>query len=602
MIEPAGNSFDTAAGDWPVLSWRDYLPQLLNYFRPYRWHLLAAVIATLLVSGSSVVALMLVERVSQALLNAGDLAVLNQILLSVVVVFAVVGVIAFAQIYLSGYAGHRVASSMRRDALEHLLNLSLAFHQRQRVGELMMRVNQDIQVIQQAVDRLVTRVLRIVFMPLIVLLYLVYLNWRLTLLSVVIVPLFAGVFLWIGKKLYRSGHQAATGLAGLNAALQEILLNNYIIKCFASEAHELERFEQRNRRYLQINLRQLRLLALQRPLMALLQMCCVLAIVWYGAAQLHNGMLNVSQLTAFFAGLGVLISTFSALSGLHLEIQNVVVAVERFFQLLAVPPTLIDAPDAIELPRPRGAVAFEQVGFRYSEDAGAPLVLRDISFTALPGQTVALVGLSGAGKTTLMNLLLRLYDPLSGRITIDGYDLRRLTMASLRRYIAIVPQQPELFSGTLRDNIAYGNREACDAAIIAAAQQAHAHDFISRLPGAYAATTGERGVRLSAGERQRIAIARAFLRDPRIIILDEPSAFLDAHSEHLIQQSLQSLALGRTTFVIAHRFSTLLSADSIVVLEQGRIVESGNHDTLLSRRGRYAGLYRRQVDGLLIDR
>jgi ABC-type multidrug transport system fused ATPase/permease subunit len=191
---------------------------------------------------------------------------------------------------------------------------------------------------------------------------------------------------------------------------------------------------------------------------------------------------------------------------------------------------------------------------------------------------------------------------LSGRITIDGYDLRRLAMASLRRYIAIVPQQPELFSGTLRDNIAYGNREACDAAIIAAAQQANAHDFISRLPGAYAATTGERGVRLSAGERQRIAIARAFLRDPRIIILDEPSAFLDAHSEHLIQQSLQSLARGRTTFVIAHRFSTVLSADSIVVLEQGRIVESGNHDTLLSRRGRYAGLYRRQVDGLLIDR
>jgi ABC-type multidrug transport system fused ATPase/permease subunit len=290
------------------------------------------------------------------------------------------------------------------------------------------------------------------------------------------------------------------------------------------------------------------------------------------------------------------------LSGLHLEIQNVVVAVERFFQLLAVSPTLIDAPDAIELPRPHGLVCFEQVDFRYDADAGAPLVLHDISFSAVPGQTIALVGLSGAGKTTLMNLLLRLYDPLSGRITIDGYDLRRLTMASLRRYIAIVPQQPELFSGTLRDNIAYGNREACDAAIIAAAQQANAHDFISRLPGAYAATTGERGVRLSAGERQRIAIARAFLRDPRIIILDEPGAFLDAHSEHLIQQSLQSLALGRTTFVIAHRFSTVLSADSIVVLEQGSIVESGNHDTLLSRRGRYAGLYRRQVDGLLIDR
>lgn len=581
---------------WRLLQKQTFFPAsvfeiLLGYSKPYRWYFVGAILAALLVSGSSVVALTLVERGTAAFMSS-QIDDLGNVLLITAIFFSIIGGIAFIQVYLSAYVGQRIATDMRQISLQHILGLSMAFQNRQRTGDLMSRIHQDIQIIQHGMGKLVTRLIRSIFMPPMVIAYLFYLNWKLTLLSVFLVPAFVVILGHLGKKLRSSGHQTAVEMANLNVRLQEILANLYIIKCFGTESHEAKRFERKNETYFQASMWQTTLLALERPIVALFQMFSFLAIIWYGGWLLADGEISQQQAMAFFVGLGILVESISSLSKLHMELQQLFVSVERFTQLLSNKNSVVELPNAVPLKTVDRNIQLKGVCFRYEEknyDA-----LNNIDLTIQAGQQVALVGPSGAGKTTLVNLMLRLYDPTEGEVLVDDQNLRMTSLSSLRKLIGIVPQNLDLFSGTINENIAYGMMQVSEEKIHKAASMANADGFISRLPDGYQTQVGERGLQLSAGERQRIAIARVFLRDPSILILDEATAYQDTESEHLIQQSLQRLLRNRTAIIIAHRLSTVQKANRIIVLDQGQIKETGSHQELIDRSGLYQRLYEKQ--------
>lgn len=567
------------------------LKVLLRYAKPYRWYFFGAISAAVLVSCSSVIALALVERGTAAFISA-QIDELSNILIITAVVFTFFGFITFIQVYLSAYVGQRVATDMRQISLQHVLGLSIAFQNRQKTGDLMSRIHQDIQIIQHGMGRLVTRLIRSIFMPPVVIGYLFYLNWKLTLLSVFVLPAFIVILGRLGKKMRNSGHQTATEMADMNAVLQEILANLYIIKSFGTERHEAKRFERKNETYFHTSMRQNILLALERPIVALFQMFSFLAVIWYGGWLLADGQISQEQVMAFLAGLGILVESISSLSKLHMELQQLFVSVERFTNLCSNKNTVVEIPEAVPLRAIDKGIQFNNVCFRYEEQGDD--ILKNINFEIPVGKAVALVGPSGAGKTTLINLVLRLYDPTKGEILINNQNLRKVTLSSLRKKIGVVPQNVDLFAGTIRDNIAYGMRDATNEEIEKAAKMANADGFISRLPDGYLTPVGERGLNLSGGERQRIAIARVFLRDPPILIMDEATAYQDAGSEQLIQQSLQQLLQNRTAVIIAHRLATVQKADNIVVFDQGRIVEAGSHHKLMRQSGLYKQLYQQQ--------
>jgi len=556
--------------------------------RPYRWQLLLSALGAVLVSGSSVPALMLVERASGALI-AADSAALTRLMLVTVVLYGGVGLLAYGHIYLTARVGQRLATAMRLRAFRHTLALPLVVQQGQRLGESISRIHQDIEEVQRGVERLATRLLRVVFMPPVVLGYLLYLDWRLTLLTLVVAPPFLAVVGRLGRRMHRYGHRNAERLADLTALLQETLHNAALARSCNAEDHELARFAARNEAYYRSRLGGLRVLALQRPLIALLQLGCMLLVVWYGGQRLASGALTVEALTAFFVGIGLLVDALGAISGVHLDLQQTRAAVERYADLLARPA----APAGGRRPlRLRGELRLEAVGFHYPGAAQAALM--DVNLTVAAGETVAVVGPSGAGKTTLVNLLPRLLEPTSGCLWIDGQDSRILDPTWLREHIAVVSQDTALIAASLRDNIAYARPDAREADILRAARAAHVLEFAERLPDGLDTPVGERGWTLSGGQRQRLALARAFLRDPRILILDEITAHLDAHAEAAIQDALARLLPGRTALIIAHRLSTARIARRIVVMAGGRVVESGDHAGLLARDGHYAALYRSQ--------
>lgn len=498
------------------------------------------------------------------------------------------GLCSMGHSYLTTWISQRVVADFRTHLFAHLQNLAVSFFAKRRTGELLSRLMNDVTVIQSIVTetpidtakQLVTFIGGIGF--------LLAMNWRLCLLILLLLPLLVLVAKFFGRKLKSLSTSIQDQTAALSILLEEVISGIRIVKSFVQTKREEGRFLTQVQLGLSLSLKRAGIMALFVPVISLLTFSAAAAVLWYGGTQVIEGTVTPGDLFAFVLFAGILIGPFSSAARVFAQIKEAQGATQRVFEILDAEADIRDVPNAHVLSAVKGHVRAEQVSFSY--DPRTP-VLSHLSFEAQPGELVAFVGPTGAGKTTVINLLHRFYDPIEGRITVDGHDLKEVTVDSWYRQVALVPQETILFGGTILDNIRYGNPEASEAAVQEASKAAHAHEFISAFPDKYLTVVGEKGINLSGGQRQRIAIARAILKNPRVLLLDEATSSLDTESERLVQEALERLMEGRTTFVVAHRLSTIQRADRILVLDKGRVVEEGTHAQLLERKGLYHYLY-----------
>ncbi len=566
--------------------------RLLRFVQPY-WRLLAAAGIMLVFNSLAGLALpQIVSRVVDGALLQASLAVLNRVSGLLLALFVLQAILGFGETYLLGWVGERVVANLRTMLYAHLQSMPLRFFASTRTGELLSRLGSDVSTIQNAVTDTLLSLLSNALMLIGGVIIIFVMAWRLTLVMLAVVPLAVIGMIVLGRWVRRYSRQVQDALAEVSATAEEALAGVRIVKSFAREPYETRRYGDGVERLFNIAIKRVRLGAILGPVISLLAFSSIALVLWVGSREVIAGHLTPGQLVSFLLYTMMIASPIAGFTSLYAQLQRALGASERVFQLLDTAPEMQDAPDASDLPTIRGEVRFEGVCFDYGDTAETRVVLSDIDLTAQPGQVIALVGPSGAGKTTLVNLIPRFYDPNCGRILIDGHDIREVKLRGLREQIGIVPQETALFSSSVRDNIAYGKLDATEDEIEAAARAANAHDFISGLVDGYATLVGERGMKLSGGQRQRIAIARAILKGPRILILDEATSSLDSESEQAVQEALERLMRDRTTFVIAHRLSTIVKADRIIVLDAGRIIEQGTHADLLARPD---GVYHKMV-------
>lgn len=576
----------------PPLEWA-LLRRILRYFRPYWPYALATLAIIGLNAGLGLVPPLLVRDLLDRAVPGRDVRLLLLLLAGMTAAALAGGFLGVAQNYLSTLVGQRVMYDLRNQMYAHLQRLSLRFFTDHRTGEIISRVTNDVGGVQQVVtNTLVATVTNLAVVASTTALVFA-LDWRLALVSVGVLPFFILPTRRVGRARQRLAAQVQAALAEMNHHMHETLnvSGALLVKVFGRQEHETERFRRQNRELMQLNVRQAlvgRWFFMWLGLFGSLGPAVIYGVGGYLAI---GGGMSVGTVVAFVALLGRLYGPLSMLLNVHVELYASLALFRRIFEYLDLRPEVQERAGARRLTAVRGRVAFEGVTFSYRP--GAP-ALRDVSFVVEPGQLCALVGPSGAGKTTVTYLLLRLYDPDEGRVTVDGVDLRDLSLASLAEHVGVVTQEPYLFYGTVRENLLYARPGASQAELEEACRAAQVHEVVASLPQGYDTVIGERGYRLSGGEKQRLAIARAILKNPRILILDEATSSLDSHSERLVQEALENLLAGRTSLVIAHRLSTVLRADRILVLDGGRLVEEGNHAELLRRGGLYARLYREQ--------
>jgi ATP-binding cassette subfamily B protein/subfamily B ATP-binding cassette protein MsbA len=574
--------------------------RLLGYLRPYWRRLLAILVLVVIAAASQALGPLLIGMAIDGAIAQRDGGELNHLMLLLLVVYIAGLAAGRYQFMLMGEVGQQVLAHLRSEIFAALQRMSLRFFDRRPAGELMSRVVNDTEVITQLMGQGLVQVLGSLFGLIGILVAMVALDWRLALASFVVIPVMlwmTGLFSQLSRRAFR---RTRATIGDVSADIQEEIAGVKVAQAFTRTGLNQQRFAERNAANRDANVNATAITSAFMPAVDVLSTVAVAIVAGFGGWLVLQDAVTIGVVVAFLTYVQQFFRPVQALSAFYTTAQSALAAGERIFALIDTPPDLVDAPDVQPLGRIAGRVEFDHVWFSYGARPGEQsvdeerYVLKDICLVAEPGQTIALVGPTGAGKTTLVNLIGRFYDVSAGAVMIDGVDVRRAPRASLRSQMGIVLQDSFLFSGTVADNIRYGRLDATDEEVEAAAHAANAHDFIMRLPDGYQTQLSERGGNLSQGQRQLIGIARAILADPRILILDEATSSVDTRTEQLIQQALRRLLRGRTSFVIAHRLSTVHDADLVLVLEQGRMVERGTHDDLLTRGGLYAELHRRQ--------
>ncbi|MBP6206328.1 MAG: ABC transporter ATP-binding protein [Nitrospira sp. UW-LDO-02] len=558
------------------------------FLKPYVPRMIAAAVMVMAVAAVNLALLRLGGTLWDVITVQHDADRMAQMILLLLGLVLLQGLCSMGHSYLTAWVSQRVMADFRTHLFAHLQTLSVNFFSKRRTGELMSRLMNDVTVIQNVVTDTPIDAAKQVVTFIGGAGFLFAMNWQLCLLILVLLPLLVVVAKLFGRRLRALSTTIQDQTASVSTLVEEVIAGIRVVKSFVQTKREEQRFVTQVQTAMELSLRRATIMAWFVPTITFVTFASAAAVLWYGGRQVIDGTVSPGDLFAFVLFAGILIGPFGSAARVFAQIKEAQGAMQRVFEILDTYAEIADAPGAVDLPPIRGHVRAEHISFAY--DPRQP-ILSDLSFEAKPGELIAIVGPTGSGKTTIMNLLHRFYDPTAGRLTVDGHDVKDVRLDSLYRQIALVPQDTILFGGPIRDNIRYGREDASEEEMIAASKAAHAHEFIVGFPDGYQTIVGEKGINLSGGQRQRVAIARAILKNPRILLLDEATSALDTESERLVQEALERLMVNRTTFVVAHRLSTIQRADRILVLNKGKIVEEGTHAALLEQRGLYHYLY-----------